>query len=144
MFLPEQLDLALHAHKGHLPSLFLFLDLNSKSLQLLLLLCDNFLLSALVCCIVLAQLILFVLDQSLVLQLHRELILLGLLLELLLHLFDHPLLGRDNLFYLRLGQLSLSSLLRDFLLLGAELSTQLGDLHLHTLLNLSAFLLGLF
>lgn len=90
-----------------------------------------------------AQLILFVLDQSLVLQLHRKLVLLGLLLELLLHLFDHPLLGRDNLFDLRLGQLSLSSLLRDPLLLSAELSTQLGDLHLHALLGLGAFLLGL-
>ena len=90
-----------------------------------------------------AQLILFVLDQSLVLQLHRKLVLLGLLLELLLHLFDHPLLGRDNLFDLRLSQLSLSSLLRDPLLLSAELGTQLGDLHLHALLGLGAFLLGL-
>lgn len=143
MFLPEQPDLALHAHKGHLPSLFLFLDLNSEGLQLYLLLCDNFLLSALVGRIGMAQLILFVLDQSLVLQLHRELVLLGLLLELLLHLFDHPLLGCDNLFDLRLGHLSLSSLLRDLILLSAELSTQLGDLHLHALFGLGAFLLGL-
>ena len=79
-------------------------------------------------------------DQSLVLQLHRELVLLGLLLELLLHLFDHPLLGRDNLFDLRLGQLSLSSLLRDSLLLTTELSAQLGDLYLHRLLGLGVLL----
>lgn len=143
MFLPEQLDLALHAHKGHLPSLLLLLYLNSESLQLRLLLRDYFLLSALVRRKVLAQLILFVLDQSLVLQLHRELILLRLFLELLLHLLDHPLLSRDNLFDLRLGQLSLSSLLRDLLLLSAQLSTQLGDLHLHALLGLGALLLGI-
>ena len=102
---------------------------------------DYLLLSALVGRIGLAQLILFVLDQSLILQLHRELILLGLLLELLLHLFNHPLLGRDNLFDLRLGQLGLSSLLRDFLLLTTELSAQLGDLYLHRLLSLGILLL---
>ena len=143
MLLPEQPDLALHAHEGHLPSLLLLLDLDSESLQLRLLLRDYFLLPALAGRKGLAQLILFVLDQSLVLQLHRELILLGLLLKLLLHLFDHPLLGRDNLFDLRLGQLSLSRLLRYLLLLCAELSTQLGDLRLHALLALGALLLGL-
>ena len=67
MFLSEQLDLSLHAHKGHLPSLFLLLDLNSEALQLLLLLCDYLLVPALVGHIRLAQLVLFVLDQSLVL-----------------------------------------------------------------------------
>ena len=123
--------------------MLLLLDLDSESLQLCLLFRDYFLLSGLVGCISLAKLILFVLDQSLVLQLHRELILLGLLLELLLYLFDHTLLGRDNFFDLRLGQLSLSSLLRDLLLLGAELSPQLGDLHLHALFGPGAFLLGL-
>ena len=93
--------------------------------------------------VLLAQLILTILELRLVFKLQCKLVLLRLLLELLLHLFDHPLLGRDNLFDLRLGQLSLSSLLRDPLLLSAELGTQLGDLHLHALLGLGAFLLGL-
>ena len=63
-----------------------------------------------------------------------------LLLELLLHLFSHPFLGHDDLFDVRLSQLSLPCLLSDFLFLITELSLQLGDLRLHDSLNLHALL----